>query len=225
MHTDAKRKAGYAAAELIENGMTVGLGSGSTASFFIERLAERCREGLRVSAAASSHSSLQQARAGGIPLLDPQDAIHLDVTVDGADEIDAFKRMIKGRGGALVRERILASMSKEMIVVVDESKLAPLLGASPLPVEIIPFGRAFTLHKLENLGYKGTVRIAPNGGPFVTDNGNWIIDIHFDAPRKDPERDHERILNVPGVVDTGFFFHLAGRVIIGFFDGQIVTRE
>lgn len=219
-----KNDVGLAAAALVEPGMVVGLGTGSTASFFVKHLIERCRQGLKIHAIASSQAISAQAAKGGIPLLDPHQVSSLDLTVDGADEIDPQKRMIKGAGGALVREKILASMSREMIVIADESKLVRELGKAKLPVEVIPFGHAATRHHIEKLGLKATLRADREKNPFVTDNGNYIYDIHFDSLRSHPEKDHETLINIPGVVDTGFFFNLAGRIIIGFFDGQIVVR-
>jgi ribose 5-phosphate isomerase A len=225
MSTDTIKKAvGYRAAELIENGMLVGLGTGSTVHYFIERLIEKCKAGLKIQAIASSNQSLKQAKQGGIPLLDIDKAVSLDITVDGADEIDPQKRMIKGGGGALVREKIVAAMSKEMIVIVDEKKLVPALGERKLPVEIIPFAKNSILHHIEKAGYKGAFRKNTDGSTYVTDNGNFIVDIHFDSPREKPELDHETLIHIPGVVDTGFFFNLAGRVIVGFADGQVVVK-
>jgi ribose 5-phosphate isomerase A len=226
MSSDAIKKAiGYKAAELIEEGMRVGLGTGSTAFFFIERLIQRCREGLNIEAVASSTHSFEQAKRGGIPLIDIEKVSFLDVTVDGADEIDPHKRMIKGGGGALLREKIVASISDEMIVIVDESKCVDQLGKRRLPIEVVPFASHTTLAKIQNLGYRGDFRKTSNGSPFVTDNGNYIVDLHFHETRKNPEEDHEALLHIPGVIDTGFFFHFAGRVIIGFFDGQILIKS
>ncbi len=226
MSIDAIKKAvGYKAAELIEDGMLIGLGTGSTAFFFIEKLIQRCQEGLRIHAIASSIQSLNQAKKGKIPLLDINAVTSLDLTIDGADEIDPQKRMIKGGGGALVREKIAAGISKEMIVIVDESKCVDKLGRCKLPVEVISFASHATLHRIEKLGYRGDFRRGEDNSLFVTDNGNHIIDIHFHEHRNNPEEDHEALMHIPGVVDTGFFFHLAGRVIIGFFDGQIVIKS
>lgn len=226
MSRDAIKKAvGYKAAELVKDGMLIGLGTGSTAFFFIEKLIQRCQEGLKVHAIASSVQTLNQAKKGKIPLLDIDAVTSLDLTVDGADEIDPQKRMIKGGGGALVREKIVASLSKEMLVIVDESKCVDKLGVCKLPVEIISFASHATLHRIEKLGYRGDFRKKTDNSLFVTDNGNHIIDIHFHEPRNNPEEDHEALMHIPGVVDTGFFFHLAGRVIIGFFDGQIVIKS
>ncbi|MBI3236653.1 MAG: ribose 5-phosphate isomerase A [Chlamydiales bacterium] len=220
-----KKAVGYRAAELIEAGMLVGLGTGSTVFFFIQRLIERCQEGLKIQVVASSIQSLILAKQGKIPLADLENISQLDITVDGADEIDPQKRMIKGGGGAHVREKLVACMSKEMVVIVDESKCVEQLGKCKLPVEILLFGAEATLHRIRNLGYNGVFRKSEEGSLFITDNGNYIVDIHFEKPRQNPEEDHEAILHVPGVVDTGFFFHMAGRVITGFFDGQILIRS
>lgn len=219
-----KKAVGHRAAELIENGMLVGLGTGTTVYYFIEQLIEKCKAGLKIQAVASSNQSLKQAKEGRIPLLDVDKVTSLDMTVDGADEIDPQKRMIKGGGGALVREKIVAAMSREMVVIVDETKLVPALGNAKLPVEIIPFAKNSILHHIEKAGYRGSFRRNAGGMPYVTDNGNLIVDIHFGAPREKPELDHEALIHIPGVVDTGFFFNLAGRVIVGFADGQVVIK-
>jgi ribose 5-phosphate isomerase A len=225
MSTDTIKKAvGYKAAEFVENGMLLGLGTGSTVFFFIEKLIQKCREGLKIQAVASSDKTLRQASEGKIPLLDIDKVTLLDLTVDGADEIDLQKRMIKGGGGAHVREKIVAAMSREMIVIVDEKKLVPALGKCKLPVEILPFARNAIFHHISKAGYYGEFRKKTDGSLFISDNGNFIVDIHFDMPREHPEEDHEILIHIPGVVDTGFFFNLAGRVVIGFADGQIVVK-
>ena len=216
-----KKTVGYKAAEFVKSGMLVGLGTGSTAFYFIERLIQKQKEGLKIQAVASSNQSFQQAKEGKIPLIDIETVSFLDLTVDGADEIDPQKRMIKGGGGAHVREKIVASMSREMIVIVDESKLVPTLGKCKLPVEVLPFAKNATLHHITKAGYHGEFRKAQQK-LFSTDNGNLIIDIHFPKPLTQPEEVHETLIHIPGVVDTGFFFNLAGKVIIGFDDGQVV---
>ena len=225
MSIDAiKKKVGRCAAELIKEGMIVGLGTGSTAYFFIEHLAARCQNGLKIKAVASSETSLTQAKKGGIPLTDINKLTHIDITVDGADEIDQKKRMIKGGGGALLREKIIATMSKEMIVIVDDSKLCDELGKHKLPVEVVPFATEATKHQMEKLGYTGAWRKAKDRTLYITDNGNYLFDIHFSKTREAPEQDHAALMQLPGVIDTGFFFNLATEVIVGFSDGQIVRR-
>lgn len=217
----AKKAAAMMAADLIKDGMTIGLGSGTTAHYFIEYIIEKYRKGLKVHALASSIESEKLAKQGGIPMLDASQIFALDMTVDGADEIDPQKKMIKGRGGALVREKIMASMSKEMVVIVDETKQVSHLGKAQLPIEIIPYGREATRAHLKKLGYQGEWRLDRNGSLYITDNHNSILDIQFDRIRKYPEKDHESIIAIPGVVDTGFFFNLAGRVIVGHLNGEV----
>ncbi len=216
-----KKAAGYAAAELIENEMLVGLGTGSTVFHFINRLIERTKEGLSIQAVSSSLNSENQAKKGGIPFADINTITSIDITVDGADEIDGEKRMIKGGGGALLREKILANTSREMIVIVDESKVVEKLGKHPLPLEILPFAREAIIDKIKKFGFHGTLREHHKDGPYVTDNGNMIYDIHFESLRDDPEKDHEKLLRIPGVLETGFFLSHAGRVFIGKGDGTV----
>lgn len=220
----AKKSAGYAAATFVKDGMIVGLGTGSTAVFFIEKLIERCREGLKVLAVATSARSESMARKGGISIIDINTISSIDLTVDGADEIDKEKRMIKGGGGALLREKIVASMSKEMIVVVDESKLVDRLGKFPLPVEIIPFAYTATIHRIEQLGYNGGLRLNSFGDVYLTENGNYIYDIHFKTLIHDSEKLHHQLREIVGVVESGLFIHLAGRVVIGYKDGHVEIR-
>ncbi len=218
-----KQAVGYAAAELVQPGMRVGLGTGSTVFYFIERLGQRCREGLCIEVAASSQQSYQQALEEGLSLLDMNALTALDLTVDGADEVDPEKRLIKGGGGALLREKILASMSRELVIIVDASKCVQALGKFKLPVEVVPFANEATLCHIQEAGYTGTWRLKANGELYVTDNGNFIVDVHFVNPTDQPERDHETLLHIPGVVDTGFFFNLANSVLVGHPDGQVTT--
>jgi len=220
----ARNAAGKAAADFIENGMLVGLGTGHTASVFIDHLIERCRQGLRITAVATSQKSMDQAKQGGIPFVDINEITSIDLTIDGADEIDPTKRMIKGGGGALLREKIIAHMSQEMIVVVDETKCVPTLGKFPLPIEMVPFAYKATLYQLERMGYFGKLRTTQTGEIYQTDNGNYIFDIHFPKLIRHPEEEEYKIRALPGVVETGLFFHLAGRVIVGYCDGHVEIR-
>lgn len=224
---ELKKKAGYLAASFVENGMILGLGTGSTAKYFIEKVIHRIKEeDLKVSAVASSQKSFDQAQKGGIPMVDINELTFIDLTVDGADEIDDQKRMIKGGGGALLREKIVASMSKEMVVIVDETKLVSLLGKHKLPVEVVPFAHQVTLHHIRKLGLSADFRRKETEDAYyVTDNGNFIIDIHYASPLEDPEKQNSLLKKIPGVIETGFFFHLAGRVIIAFKDGQITIKH
>lgn len=217
-----KKRVGTFAAELIEEGSLVGLGTGSTAYFFIERLAERCHSGLHIQAVASSHASYELAQKKGIPLADIDTLTHIDITVDGADAVDPQKRLIKGGGGALLREKIIATMSKEVIIIVDDSKLLKTLGSHPLPVEIVPFATQATKHQIEALGFTGTYRKTLDGSPFITDNHNLIFDIT--SPLSSPELVHTALMQLPGVVETGLFFNLATQILIGHADGTIERR-
>ncbi|MBS4168525.1 ribose-5-phosphate isomerase RpiA [Parachlamydia sp. AcF125] len=220
----AKEAAGQAAAELIKEGMLVGLGTGSTAHYFIKALGQRCREGLQIQAIASSEHSAVLAQEQKIPLLPANQVSYLDITIDGADQIDSQKRMIKGGGGALLREKILAFISKEMVVIIDSSKIVEQFGSFPLPVEIIPFAYQATIKKLDTFGYKGKLR-EKEGSPYVSDNGNYIFDVSLSGPCSTPEEDNQKIQSIPGVVETGFFSGLAGRVLIGFPDGRVEIRS
>jgi ribose 5-phosphate isomerase A len=224
-HQKAKDAAGKAAAELVKDGMLVGLGTGSTAACLIQHLIERCRQGLKIQAVATSIKSQQLAQAGGIPFVNINDVIKLDLTIDGADEIDPQKSMIKGGGGALLREKIVATMSNEMIVIIDESKLVTKLGATmPLPIEIVPFAHMVTARKLEDFGFFGKFRLLANGQPWLTDNGNYILDITLPKQDFNPEHANLLIRSVPGVVETGLFINIAGRVVVGYQDGKVEIR-
>jgi ribose 5-phosphate isomerase A len=224
MSQEAKIAAGEKAAQWIENGMIVGLGSGSTAECFIKSLSKRVQKGLRIQAVSSSRASTDLAKKGGIEVLDINSVPRIDITVDGADEIDPKKRMIKGGGGAHVREKILASSSTEMVVIVDESKLVPSIGRGKLPIEILFYGSPATRTKIEEQGHTGKWRLNEDGTLYITENGNLLFDITFDSPPPSPEHIHEAICGIPGVIDTGFFFNLAGRVIVGYPDGKTEIR-
>lgn len=217
----AKKAAGYAAADLVQNGMIVGLGTGTTATFFIERLIERFHEGLQIFVVATSKKSETLARQGGIPFIDIDSLSSIDLTVDGADEIDRNKNMIKGGGGALLREKIIASMSKQRIVVVDESKLVDRLGRFPLAVEIVPFAYSATIHRIENMGYSGKLRVDALGEIFMTDNGNYIYDIHFKQLIDNPVELHHLLREIVGVIESGLFIHLADKIVVGYYDDRV----
>jgi len=216
----AKKAAGEKAAELVEDRSVVGLGTGSTAHFFIRALINRCEKGLQIRAVSSSEASAKQARDGGIEIIDLNDVEKIDVTVDGADEIDPEKRMIKGGGGALLREKMVANASDEMIVVVDDSKVVDKLGAFPLPVEVNPFGYKLTERMIEREGFTSRLRVREDQ-IYKTDNGNYILDLEFAHLSKEPEELDEILKSIPGVLETGFFFGLAGRVIVGDREGKV----
>ncbi|MEF3302004.1 ribose-5-phosphate isomerase RpiA [Paenibacillus sp. GYB003] len=221
--TNMKRLAAEAAVRLIEDGMVVGLGTGSTAYWAIHKIGEFVQGGLNVRAVATSESSESLAIRLGIPIVRLDDVERIDMTIDGADEIDPDLSLIKGGGGALLREKIVAAASRTFVVVADESKLVRRLGAFPLPVEIVPFGTRQTIAKLESLGCAAAVRLA-DGREFETDNGHWIADCRFGTIER-PDELHRAINGIPGVVDNGLFLSMAHRVIIGRRDGSCKTMD
>lgn len=217
----AKKAVGYHAAELVESGMLLGIGTGSTVHYFIERLVQRVQDGLNVKAVFSSKASENEAAAGGIFPVENSEAVELDLTVDGADEISPFFDMIKGGGGALMREKIIATASKQMYVIVDESKCVKQLGKAPLPLEIIPFCFNSIIKKINELGFFGTVRRNTEHDYFITDNGNYIYDLNLDELVVDAKATHELLVKIPGVVETGLFFDVASRLFVGSMNGKV----
>jgi len=211
--SELKRLAGERAVDYVKDGMAVGLGTGSTVYYAIKNLAERVQAGLKVRCIPTSRATEELARRLGIPLADLSQVRRLDLTIDGADEVGPECCLIKGGGGALLREKLVASASKEFIIVVDETKLVEHLGAFPLPVEIVPFGWRVTLRRLEGLGCEAALR-EQGGRPFTTDNGNYIIDCHF-REIADPARLEQEIDLIPGVAECGLFIGLADRIIVG----------
>jgi len=222
----AKRSAGRAAANLVESGMRVGLGSGSTFLHALDRLAERQREEvLEILGVATSETTAARARELGIPLSSLDELERLDIAIDGADEIDADRNMIKGGGAALAREKIVAAAAGEMVVVVGENKIVDVLGrAFPLPVEVLPFGWRQAAATLKTLGCEPMLRRGKGGTPHTTDNGNYIVDCKFEEI-PDPVELSACVNSVPGVVENGLFTGLAGRVFIGNNDGEVRSLE
>jgi ribose 5-phosphate isomerase A len=216
-----KERVAEQAAGLVEEGMIVGLGSGTTATYFIHSLGKRCQNGLNIRAVSTSLKSAQLAAHYSIPLIDDQLFTQIDLCIDGADEVAPDLTLIKGGGGDLVREKIVAKASLEMIVIVDESKLVKTLGRFGVPLEVLPFGVAATLKKITLLGYEGTLRRDKNQKPFVTDNGNYIYDIDFNNKTCHPVEDDAALKSITGVVDTGFFFNIAKRALVGYSDGRV----
>jgi ribose 5-phosphate isomerase A len=221
----AKEAVGYAAAKFVQPGMLVGLGTGTTAIQFIRALGRRCREGLSIKALATSLQSHLLAHSLGIPMLDPQETAHLDLTVDGADAIDGKKRMIKGGGGALFREKVVAYMSDEMIVIIEAKKQVEQLMHVRLPVEILPFCFRATLRHLEEMGFSGQLRSLGEQHWYLTENQNYILDVDLSESGGEPEEIEQRISAVPGVVETGFFLNIATKVVVGFPNGDTVILD
>jgi ribose 5-phosphate isomerase A len=221
MNNDAyKRAAAARAVELVRPGMRIGLGTGSTARHFVELIGERVRAGLDIVGVPTSDATASDAKRCGITLATLDDIPQLDLTVDGADEISPDLSLIKGGGGALLREKIAAAASGRMIVIADESKWVDALGRFPLPIEIVPFGSAAIRHSIDaaikSVQKTGalTVRQTKNGHPFVTDGGHWIIDAALQRI-DDPAALAHALSEVPGVVEHGLFIGLARTAIIG----------
>lgn len=213
----AKRAAGYRAADMVEDGMVVGLGTGSTVYFSIERLSERVRNGLQITGIPTSFQTALRAREAGIPLTTLDDNPVIDIAIDGADEVDPKLRLIKGRGAAHLREKCVAAAAKCFVVVVDEQKMVKKLGAAAVPVEVLPFAIMPVLNDLRGLGCVPVIREAVNkDGPVITDNGNFIVDCRF-AGIRNPEHLEISLAAIPGVVESGLFcgFVKKTTVIIG----------
>jgi ribose 5-phosphate isomerase A len=213
-----KRQAAERAMTFVRPGMRLGLGTGSTATHFVDLLGEAVRRGLDVVGAPTSETTARQAAALGIPLTTLDETPELDLAVDGADEVDGSLRLVKGGGGALLREKIVAAASRRMLVIADSSKLVARLGAFPLPIEVVPFGLAATRRRIEracaDLGLAGT--IAPRerqGRTFVTDGGHYILDGAFGAI-PDAEALASALAFIPGVVDHGLFLGMASAAIV-----------
>lgn len=220
---NAKKLAAEKAVEKIENHMVVGLGTGSTASYAIHKIGERIKQGLSIKAVATSVASERLALELNIPLLPLAAIDSVDIAIDGADEVDARGNLIKGGGGALLREKIVAFASRRFIVMVDQSKLTETLGSFPLPVEIVPFAPALALKQLRILGCEPSIR-KKEEKELVTDNGNLIIDCKF-AGIEDPASLDTAIKKIPGVVETGLFLNtMVSEVIIGYENGETMTR-
>ena len=212
---DWKRLAGEAALAHVKDGMTVGLGTGSTAAHAIHALAAAVRDhGWRVRGVATSVATEQLAASLGIPLVTLEEAEAVDVAIDGADEVDPKRNLIKGAGGALFREKVVARAAAKLVIVVDVSKLVDVLGIkAPVPVEVHPFGWRGTKRLLEGLWCTAILR-APDGVPYRTDNGNLVLDCRF-GPIPKPEKLEREINNVPGVLENGLFVGLADVVLVG----------
>src|SRR6266403_489166 len=211
---EEKEAAGRAAAKLVRDGDIVGLGTGSTAYFAVVALGERVKAGLKIIGIPTSVHTADLARQLGIPLTTLDDHPEIDITIDGADEVDPKLNLIKGGGGALLREKVVASASKKMVVVADSGKVVPVLGKFPLPVEVIAFARTVVERKIVALGGSPKLRVKADGSPFVTDNGNEILDCSF-GKIADPPALARELSVTPGVVEHGLFIVLAKLAIVG----------
>ena len=211
---EQKRRAAARSLDFVTRGMVLGLGSGSTAALMVEMLGARVRAGLDIRGVPTSRATADLARRSGIPLTDLAAVSRLDLTIDGADEVDPALRLIKGGGGALLREKIVASLSDRVVIIAEADKRVARLGRFPLPVEVIPFAAPALIPRLETLGCDVRLRVWADGEPFVTDEGHHILDASFGGVA-DPEALARRLVDMPGVVEHGLFIGLAERALFG----------
>jgi len=224
---DAKRRVALEAVKQVEDGFVVGLGSGSTAAYVIEEIGRLIRQdGLRVLGVPSSSQAMMLAVRSGVPLTTLDEHPILDLAIDGADQIDKKLNVIKGGGGALTREKIVASAAKQFVVVADETKLVEKLGANcRVPVEVLPFALATATAGIKELGGKPLLRESKGKvGAVVTDNGNYIVDVDF-GPVDDAEELNRRLKLIPGVIETGLFIGMANLVYLGKPDGIVKLEK
>jgi ribose 5-phosphate isomerase A len=215
---DAKRMAAQHALEFVEDGMSLGLGSGTTSAIFIKELGERVKQGLRVRGIATSAASQQLAESLSIPITNFTDCPELDLAIDGADEIGPGLALIKGGGGALLREKIVESAARRFIVVADSTKLVHTLGRFPLPVEVIQMALPIVAPKLQALGFNPKLRHHPDGSLYITDEGNYILDCGG-ASITNPAKTAADIRAIVGVVEHGLFLNMASLALIAGEDG------
>lgn len=220
---DMKKMAGDKAAEYVKDGMVVGLGTGSTAYHMVNAIGERVKNGLKIQAIPTSKVTEAQARELGIPLLTIDEVEHIDLAIDGVDEIDPAFNAIKGGGGALYREKVVATMADEVIWIMDDSKLVEKIGAFHLPVEIAQYGSKQAIAKMEAYGWNPVLRVR-DGKTFVTDNGNFIADLHLGAGF-DIEDVYNKLSGMLGVLEHGLFLNMCKRIIVGTDEGAVVTEN
>jgi ribose 5-phosphate isomerase A len=209
-----KQEAARRSLTFVKDGYVVGLGTGSTASYAISLLGERVREGLNILAIPTSVKSRDLAARVGIPLVSFEESPLIDVTIDGADEVNPALQLIKGGGGSLLREKIVASASRKVVIIADSSKQVPVLGRFPLPVEVVPFAEALLTRRITALGASVLLRRDQSGRPFVTDEGHHILDCSF-GTIPDPQGLAGELDRMPGLVEHGLFLDLADIVLIG----------
>ena len=218
---EIKKEVGVYAADFVHQGMTIGIGSGSTVHWFIEELGRRLKQGLEITAVPTSMQSKQLASNAAIPISDLNSIDKLVLTIDGADEIDPQGQLIKGGGGALLQEKIVAASSVELIIIADSSKLVQQLGKFPLPVEVIQFGYKQVEKKIMAAGLCRKISLRKNANEvFVTDQGHYILDCYYEKIT-DPETLNRALHLIPGVVETGLFVNMANKAIIGYEDGNV----
>lgn len=218
---NSKKLAGEKAIEYVKDGMLLGLGTGSTVYWSILKLGELVKKGLEVKGVPTSKNTEKLAIELGIPLVSLSSINQLDLTIDGSDEANTTFELIKGGGGALLREKMVASISKRLIIVIDETKYVTNLGQFPLPVEIVQFGWEVTCNQISKLGCKPKLRI-DNNAPFITDNRNYILDCFFEKIQ-DTNELNIKLNMIPGVVENGLFVNMADTIVIGDSNGNVNT--
>ena len=217
-----KQIAGEKATDYIKDGMTLGLGTGSTVFYMVEKVGELVKNGMKLQAVATSIATENQAKGLGIPLLSIDEVDHIDLAIDGVDEIDGQFNAIKGGGGALFREKMVANLADHVIWIMHEAKLVDAIGEFPLPVEILPYGHTHILKALEEFH---PVLRQKDGKTFVTDNGNYIADLHIGKPMNIADV-YEKVNAITGVLETGLFLNMCDRIVVGTDEGvKIIENE
>ncbi|MEX1012677.1 MAG: ribose 5-phosphate isomerase A [Waddliaceae bacterium] len=214
----AKKLAAEKALSFVKPGMQIGLGTGSTVKYFLEALGHRCLEGLNITGIPTSIRSEELAKKHHIPI--SRNFTEIDLTIDGADAVDPSLNLIKGRGGALLREKIIAYSSKQMIVIVDDSKMVSDFSGESLPLEVLPFGWESTKYAIEKHGFTSNLR-TENGKALVSDNGNYTIDLNLPSELKDLQSFQQLLGRIPGILETGLFLNFATKVICGSASGKV----
>ncbi|MDO0952378.1 ribose-5-phosphate isomerase RpiA [Mammaliicoccus sciuri] len=219
---ELKREVAYEAVNDIQDGMTIGIGTGSTMRYAIEKLGERVKNGLQIKGVPTSEDTAELARIHHIPLTDFSEVSHLDLVIDGADEVDENLQLIKGGGGALLREKIVANATDNFIVIIDETKYVKKLGKFKLPVEVVPFGWEIAARTIESLGCQATLR-TKDSNVYITDNDHYILDCEFGVIHH-PEQLNQDLISIIGVVETGLFIDMTKKVFMSRSETQSVIK-
>lgn len=220
---DIKKRVGAYAADFVQPGMTIGIGTGSTVYWLLQELGNRIQQGLHFRAVPTSRQTQTLATELGITITELNNIDTLALTIDGADEVNPSLQLIKGGGGALLQEKMVAAASRQLIIIADETKIVSQLGHFPLPVEVIPFGWKQVAKKIGQMGCKEVVLRQKNGETFITDHGHYILDCHFTVI-PDAAQLNRALHEIPGVVETGLFIDMADMAVCGYADGRIVTN-
>ncbi len=219
---EMKRAAGEYAVQLIQPGSITGIGTGSTVYYFIHALAKKVKDGLDIKAVVTSRQSGLLAEQLGIAITDLNDVEYIDITIDGADEVNSQLQLIKGGGGALLQEKMVAAASAKLVIIADSHKMVDKLGRFPLPVEVIPYGWKQTQKHIAGLSCNKIILREKESTPFITDHGHYILDCYFEKIENTPGL-AQQLNNIPGVVENGLFINMAASAIIGYEDGTVRT--